>query len=137
MTVRILVTGSRHWTNRRLVHTALAAALEAYGRDGMILTHGHCPTGADHFADEWGQAHVDLGVVVDRHPADWTHLGRAAGPARNEEMVQLRPDLTLAFLMPDSRGTKDCVRRVVREKLPLRKFHSGGSTGTVGGIGSV
>lgn len=131
---RILVTGSRNWPNRRLVNDVLTACLEAYG--AFTLVHGHCPTGADHFADEWGQAHTHRGVVVERHPADWKHLGKAAGPIRNEEMVQTKPQLTLAFLMPDSRGTKDCISRVTRDGLRLRRFHSSpvdsqGDTGSV------
>jgi YspA, cpYpsA-related SLOG family len=133
---RILVTGSRHWKNRRFVNTVLDAIGEAYGYGQLVVVHGHCPTGADRFADDWAAANRARGVVVERHPADWTNLGRAAGPVRNEEMVQTHPDLTLAFLTPDSRGTKDCVRRAEREGLRVRRFHSsevdaGGVSGSV------
>src|SRR4051812_40404450 len=97
---RILVTGSRHWKNRAIVHMVLDSVGHAYGLDGMVLVHGHCPTGADHWADLWGQSHVANGVVVERHPADWKGLGKAAGPVRNEEMVQTNPDLVVAFFDP-------------------------------------
>lgn len=121
---RVLVTGSRHWSNRGLVEAALEAIGEANGHQNLVVVHGHCPTGADHWADLWAQANAHRGVTLERHPADWQQLGKAAGPVRNEEMVQAGADIVLAFLTPDSRGTKDCVRRAERQGLQVRRFHS-------------
>src|SRR3954471_22010862 len=130
---RILVTGSRHWENRTLVRNVLSATRWAYCTSGMVVVHGACPTGADHIADEWA---IENGITVERFPADWTRLGRAAGPIRNETMVQTHPDLVLAFLTPDSRGTADCVRRADREGLRVKRFHSS-DVDLAGGDGSV
>lgn len=52
-----------------------------------------------------------LGMRVEAHPAQWSVHGRAAGPIRNQAMVDTHPDLTLAFMCDGSRGTADCVRR--------------------------
>lgn len=133
---RILVTGSRNWPTSTLIDIVLDAALKAHGQNGLTLVHGDCPTGADHFADLWGRRHADQGVVVERHPADWKMLGKAAGPIRNEAMVQTHPNLVLAFLMPDSRGTQDSIRRAEREGIRVRRFHSSTVDALVGG-GSV
>jgi len=42
--------------------------------------------------------------------AKWSKHGRAAGPIRNQEMIdECKPDLVVAF--PGGRGTADMVRR--------------------------
>jgi hypothetical protein len=96
--MRVLVTGSRDWTDEAAVVKALDVAFdEAFIGDGITaftVVHGACPTGADQMASEWVQAMNDgeLGVTVseERHPADWSQ-GRKAGPERNLRMVQTGP----------------------------------------------
>lgn len=129
---RILVTGSRKWDDVVLLCQALEDVWQLYG-DQLVIVHGHCPTGADHLADLWA---VAKGLRVERHPADWERHGKAAGPLRNQEMVDLGADLCLAFLAPDSRGTKDCVRRASVAGIPVHSFHSAG-VAPRGGGGSV
>lgn len=102
---RILVTGSRHWTDRQQVFDHLH--LFSGGR-GTVLVHGACPTGADRIADE---ITYDWPWIVERHPAYWDAHGKAAGPLRNQQMVDLGADVCIAFLMPDSRGTVDCAAK--------------------------
>lgn len=89
MSRRILITGSRDWSDRQAIKTAL----REHARPGDTLVHGACPTGADAIADElwtkWGP--------IERHPADWS-MGRAAGPLRNQHMVNLGADVCLAFI---------------------------------------
>jgi hypothetical protein len=43
-------------------------------------------------------------IELDRKPADWS-LGRGAGYKRNAEMVKLRTDICLAFIMNESNGS--------------------------------
>lgn len=63
--------------------------------------------GADYWANQWALAR-DISCV--RVHADWKKLGRGAGPARNQRMLdEQRPDLVIAF--PGARGTADMVRR--------------------------
>jgi hypothetical protein len=113
--VRILVTGSRRWPDADLVNKVLSNyRLTAGVGEPVTIVHGHCPTGADAMADLWTvSAHsVDPDVALpERHPAEWDVYGKAAGPLRNQEMVDLGADLCLGFLMPDSRGTRDCIQR--------------------------
>lgn len=123
MVSRILVTGSRNWTDRDAVFNALTDVLTECGHPAdAVVVHGACPTGADRMADEiWSGF---LGYPVERHPADWSRFGRGAGPRRNQEMVDLGADLCLAFLVPGSRGTADCVTRAERAGIPVRKFEA-------------
>lgn len=61
---------------------------------------------------------VEMGFQVEDYPADWS-VGKWAGPARNQEMVDKLPTLVLAFHdnILQSRGTLDCVRRALRKGL--------------------
>lgn len=97
---RILVTGSRAWTDVHLIRSALSAAAHELGPDA-VLVHGDCPTGADRLCrDVWlGEGRPD-----EAHPADWNTHGRRAGFVRNAEMVKLGADICLAFIVADSRG---------------------------------
>lgn len=124
--VRILVTGSRRWTDREVITQALYDVWQEAGfpRD-VTVVHGACPYGgADAIAAEVAKQH--FGWVVDPHPADWKMLKKAAGPIRNQEMVDLGADVCLAFIMPDSRGTLDCAERAERAHIPVRRFFSAG-----------
>lgn len=84
--LHVLVTGSRDWTDRGIVHGTLSYALlvARYREQRMHLWHGKCPSGADAFAHEWAQG---LPVAEHAYPAMWDTLSRRAGMARNVEMV--------------------------------------------------
>lgn len=123
MTRRILVTGSRSWTDRQVVGEALLAAQtdpDLTGQGRMVLVHGDCPTGADRIAAELA---AGWGWDVEAHPADWTAYGRSAGPKRNAEMVALGADVCLAFPLPESRGTLNCMRLAREAGIPVWTFY--------------
>ncbi len=110
---RILVTGSRHWSDPGVIADAIDMALALLGRpEQWTLVHGACPTGADEMADT--VAAFIGNDNVERHPARWDAEGKAAGPLRNQRMVDLGADICLAFHLPGSRGTDDCIRRAQR-----------------------
>lgn len=98
---RVLVTGSRDWTDREVLMARLDESLDAALRAGMpmVLVHGACPKGADNLADQWARLRD---VTTEPHPADWSK-GHGAGYARNKEMVDLGADICLAFMMPCSK----------------------------------
>ena len=113
--MRILITGSRHWENKEIIKTAL----ETYqGYSDVVVIHGGAP-GADHAADESAK---ELGYTVEIHRANWSAYGKFAGPKRNQEMVDSGVDVCLAFPMEDSRGTYDCMRRAYAANIPTYIF---------------
>lgn len=120
--MRILVTGSRDWQDRETIGHALLDVRDK-PRPGvasrMVLVHGDCPTGADAIANEWAQR---WGWDVEPHPADWETHGKAAGPRRNQQMVDLGADICLAFPLPDSRGTRHCMAAAGRAGIPVHIF---------------
>lgn len=122
-TVRILVTGSRNWTAKRVVWEALNYysdfLMKMHVGSHVVVVHGDCPTGADAIAQDWCDFYDN---PVERHPADWKH-GKAAGPRRNGEMVDLGADICLAFPLPDSRGTVDCMRKANEAGIPIIIFN--------------
>jgi hypothetical protein len=115
--MRILVTGSRHWSDAQ----AVRLTLQAFNAPNNTLVSGACPTGADALAE---QVATEFGWTIERHPADWATKHRAAGPIRNEEMAALGADVCIAFLAPDSRGTKDMVTRARAHGIPVHEVAS-------------
>lgn len=105
----VLVCGSREWTNRDVIIRELHEL--PLGR----LIHGNC-RGADKLAAEIGRY---LGWKVEPFPADWKALGKKAGPLRNRQMLDEKPDLVLAFHagIERSKGTADCVQEANRRGL--------------------
>lgn len=64
-----------------------------------------------------------LGLNTRRYPANWQRYGRAAGPVRNQQMLdEGKPDLILAFHQDivNSKGTADMIRRANRAGVPTR-----------------
>ncbi len=62
-------------------------------------------------------------VQVLKFPANWTKLGRAAGPVRNRQMLREgKPDFVLAFHknLNESRGTKDMVAVARKAGIPVK-----------------
>lgn len=121
MPYRILVTGSRNWTDKSTIHEALMK--HSAGRE-CVIVHGACPTGADRIASDWARpfsAHEGSGITEEPYPADWLK-GRAEGPMRNQRMVDLGADVCLAFLMKSSKGTRDCANRARLAKIDVIEF---------------
>jgi hypothetical protein len=98
--VKVLVCGGRNYIDIPSVSRIL---------DGLKPTeiiHGGAP-GADAIADMWAMANK---IPVSMYKAKWEKYGRAAGPRRNQQMLEeAKPDVVVAF--PGGKGTADMVRR--------------------------
>jgi len=138
---RILMTGSREWSNGPASVDALNAAVNLLGSSSRqaTLVHG-AAQGADQLLDA---AAKHLGLATEAHPAEWrVHTAscptwcqgrdtcKLAGHRRNAEMIAAGADLVLAFpthsyaLAPGenrertSRGTWDCADKAKAAGLP-------------------
>jgi YspA, cpYpsA-related SLOG family len=114
---RVLITGSRDFTRHQLIRDFLDLCREDCG-DGMVVVHGDNPRGADAIAALWvvhtfRYATTGPWVAAEPHPAKWGRLGGAAGPVRNQEMVDLGADICGAFFKvgAENKGTSDCADR--------------------------
>lgn len=102
----VLICGSRAWTNATKIEKKISKLRKDYSSKLMILEGD--AEGADRIA---GMIADREGIAHAKVPANWRVLGKRAGPIRNSWMLDLEPDLVVAF-HPDIRnglGTKDCV----------------------------
>lgn len=119
---RVIVTGSRHHTDRGLIWGALDDTHQKYGP--LVVVHGGA-AGADALAAEWVEQHPGLDCDEERHPAAWARLGRAAGPIRNQAMVAEGAALCLAFPLAQSKGTLHCAATAIAAGIPVLTYTSG------------
>jgi hypothetical protein len=104
--MRVLVCGSRHFNDYDFIKRALTEVILEKGIDIGLIIHG-AAKGADTTA---GDVARDAGILVQAFPADWDTHGKRAGPIRNYQMLKEgKPDLVVAFIAPNSRGTKHMV----------------------------
>ena len=106
---RVLVCGSREFADRKLLY----GTLDLECGSGTVIIHGGAP-GADALAEEY--AHW-RGYATEVFHADWKTHGRAAGPMRNQKMIESNPDLVVAFPLANSVGTHDTLRRAKRARI--------------------
>jgi hypothetical protein len=118
--LRLLVCGSRYWSDARLLAQVIDQIVTEHGRGrpGVVLIEGGT-RGADRLAGELARSRA---WQLEEYPADWRRHGRAAGPRRNARMLRRgRPERVLAFTddLPASPGTADLVRRARAADLPV------------------
>lgn len=143
--MRVIVTGSRGWTDRRTFGWALDVALAlAMGKgEELTVVHGAAPNGADALAHQWVLRRLQAGAPVreETYPAEWKRpdgsTDKGAGFARNQQMVNDGADACLAFVercpCPDAtrngptgahgtHGTVDCMNRAKAADIHVRAF---------------
>lgn len=108
----VLVCGGRDYDDRDRLFNILDVAHAA--NPIKLLVHGGA-SGADDLAGQWAR-HV--GVPWKAYPAYWKSEGKAAGPKRNQRMLdEGQPHLVIAF--PGGDGTADMVRRAEKAQVPV------------------
>jgi YspA, cpYpsA-related SLOG family len=118
--LRLLVCGSRTWTDAALLAEAVEQTVAEHGQDraGVMLIEGDA-RGADRLAGALARAR---GWGLEVYPADWQRHGRAAGARRNARMLRRgRPERVIACTddLAASRGTADMIRRAHAAGLPV------------------
>lgn len=112
--MRVIVTGSRGWSNRDLIADVLADL-----PGDSVVVHGGA-RGADRIAHQEAQK---LGLLLEVHEADWEGLGKLAGFIRNQAMADLGADLCIAFWDGSSHGTQDMMGRASSRGIPIECVH--------------
>ena len=122
-----MVTGSRYFSDSPLLVDTLNK-LNDIVDNSTALMHGNC-SGLDIMA---ARVWEESGRPTIAFNADWYHCDSncyhsprsngycpAAGPRRNQRMVDCGADLLLAFPINESRGTYDCIRRAKKAHIPV------------------
>lgn len=157
--MRILVAGSRTWGANTpqspdirehclvqlhnaedfvLMHSTLGIFTDYHDLHGekVTIVHGGAP-GADKLAAFIGKHLFDFDV--EEHAADWKTHGKAAGPIRNQKMLDSGVTRLLVFKRGfnwdmDKGGTEHMVKIAMKADIPITmydgksyKFFSGGS----------
>lgn len=97
--LRLLVCGDRNWYDSVVVEKKIREL------NPSIIIHG-AARGADSLASSVAK---QLGIPVLKFPALWEKYGRAAGPIRNQQMLdEGDPNFVLAFHddIEHSKGTR-------------------------------
>lgn len=112
--MRLLIFGGRHLDSVE-VASWLTANIETFiGTRPTHVIHGGyrgVDTGAHLYANV-------RQIPQTMFKADWTKHGKAAGPKRNQQMIdEGKPDMALA--LPGDRGTADMHRRCIIAGVPV------------------
>lgn len=124
---RVVVYGGRdfydeHWLKKELCDLVWQRhRFKDVPKQIRTLIHGGAP-GVDRMAGSFG---IGCGLDVKEYRADWNKHGRAAGPIRNQQMIdEGRPDLGVEF--PGGRGTADMTRRLRAAGIPVIEVRADG-----------
>lgn len=114
--MKLLVCGSRHFDD----YNRLKQELGTLGFSISEIIHGGA-RGADTLAGRYAE---EANIPVRRFPADWEQYGKRAGPIRNSQMLREgNPDYCVAFLAPNSRGTKNMIEQASRKGVTVKVIH--------------
>lgn len=106
--MRILFCGDRNWSD----YDSVLETMRSYkNNSGLVTVIEGEARGADTLARIAGE---ELGLTVVKYPADWDRHGKAAGPIRNQQMLdEGQPDMVVAFHnnINNSKGTRDMITR--------------------------
>jgi len=111
--MKVLVCGDRHWDDGSIV----MKRLRELPRGTRIITGG--ALGADYWAEETTRRFTGFKLTVVK--ADWFKYGKAAGPIRNKKMLDMEPDLVIAFHndIENSLGTKNCIKEAEKRGIEI------------------
>lgn len=112
--MRVLITGGREFNDMLALFKFLDDLHNQHPFTSIL--HGNA-RGADKIAGAWARSRH---MKEEIHPAQWQKHGLAAGPIRNQEMLDTKPNFAVAF--PGGKGTADMVRRIKKAGLPLVEF---------------
>jgi len=117
LTYTILICGDREWSDRDLILDKLIEVFLEHRNENVTVIHGDA-RGADTIGGELAEA---LGVKVVSFPANWNLYGKKAGPIRNQDMANQKPDIVLGFHddIEHSKGTRDMRARCWTMGLPF------------------
>ena len=117
--IRIIISGSRVYNDTEKMFGILDKyLLTHHAPSDIIIVHG-AANGADWLAGDWAR---QRGTHADIFPADWRKHDKAAGPIRNQQMLDAGCDGVIAFPLSGSIGTYDMIERAKKAGKWVREI---------------
>lgn len=122
----ILVCGSRSFASRKHRRLVLSRLAQFFNEQDFsevtIITGG--AKGPDQFAMEFARIN---GFYYRTFIPDWQQFGKAAGPRRNKDMVNVS-NYVIAFWDQKSNGTKSTIDFALDMNLPVLVIYENGDS---------
>lgn len=110
---KILVTGGRDYKDWGELSWALDSVFPI--EEEIHIIEGGA-IGADFLAQVWCEYE---GVPYSTFEADWKKYGKAAGPIRNQKILDENPDIDVVIAFKGDKGTKDMVDRAIKKGIEV------------------
>lgn len=108
--MKVAIVGSRDYHNYETIKNTMDRIKYNLKRLQLVeiteIVSGGAP-GVDTLAQRYAEENK---LQFKVFPADWAQFGKAAGPMRNQQIVDYS-DYVVAFPMGPSRGTRDTIMR--------------------------
>lgn len=106
---KLLIAGSRDFNDYELLKKSIKP-------ENIECIISGCARGADTLAIVYAN---ELGIPVEKYPADWNKYGKSAGYIRNKVMVD-RATAVICFWDGKSRGTQHTINLTKAANKPLK-----------------
>ena len=116
MEKKVVIGGCRDYADYEFFKLRIDEILQNEKAE-IIIISGHC-SGVDLMGERYA---AENGFKVEMFLPEWKKYGRAAGPIRNEKMVECA-DLVVAFWDGRSRGTKSLIKYAQSRKKEVVKI---------------
>jgi hypothetical protein len=111
-----LICGGRDFTDDEMFRSAMSDLIHMKGVPSKVVQGG--ASGADTMARKWA---IHMAVSCVEMAADWEKHGKAAGPIRNQDMLDRhKPQFVVAF--PGGKGTADMVARARKAGIDVAEI---------------
>lgn len=123
-TWKVIISGDRSWSGPTIEEKIECLLLQMPKRNGqwnVSVIHGACH-GVDQSADKIAKK---LGFQTLAFPADWKRYGKAAGPIRNGQMLDMDNVYAVYAFHRDigsSKGTKNILDQASKKGIPFYLF---------------
>jgi len=108
--MKLAIVGSRNFTSYKYFCQVIA---QVKGEIALIISGG--ARGADTLAERYAKERAIPYLVF---PANWDEYGKQAGILRNQDIVD-NAEAMIAFLSPESKGTRDSIKRARIKGIPV------------------
>lgn len=113
--MRVIVCGGRDFDDREFLFKTLNRLNVEFSFD--VIYEGGAK-GADTFAREWAK---EANIPVQTFHAEWDKYGSKAGPIRNLQMLDQKPDLVIGFA--GGRGTDHMLKIARKAGVMTYRFY--------------